>query len=717
MCIINKLTYLLKLSLPILAALLFTPVIIQASVIFVDIDATGTPNGGSWEDAYTDLQSALSIATLGDEIWVSEGIYKPLETHGGTGDRFKSFQMKNGVAIYGGFAGWEILRNQRDWGNNQTIISGDIGMSGDDSDNCYHVFYHPVDMNLDSSAKLDGLIITKGNANVSLNPGHSGGGMYNGDNSSPTLINCVFRDNFAKQGGGMYNLNGSSPTLTNCIFENNTGIGGGGVFNISSSSPIIDSCTFKSNSTSGHGGGMRNGTSSSPILTNCTFLNNSADSVGGGMHNWSLSSPTLTNCTFEVNVGNLGGGIGNFGESSPTLTNCSFIENSANLLGGGLFNDYSSLPTLIECIFSGNSAADGGGGICNYRSSSSIIINTKFEINTAGSGGGIYNWFSSPVITNCIISKNTAITSDGGGMINYESFPIITNCTIFGNSAYISGGGIQNVDSSPTLTNCILWENSAPEGNEIHNNNDSSPVVTFSDIQGSYTGISNIAADPIFIDADSNDFHLSEISPCKETGDNKATEIQPTDMDGNARIMDGIVDMGAYEVPGEILPIIDSFTASPEIGEATLDVFFTCIAHDFEGSIISYILDFDDGNIEANNTGVFTHQYDTPEIYNTTCTVVDNDDLNSVPGPLVIIVEEPDYDDDNVPDIIDNCRYYNPKQFDSDGDGVGDVCDYCLNDPNKIYPGLCGCGEAEDCNDSGGGGGGGGVCFANTLRY
>ncbi len=142
-----------------------------AVIRYVKWNASGANNGTSWMNAYTDLQSALSVASVGDEIWVAKGTYKPT-----TGvDRTVSFTLKNGVTIYGGFAGTETLNTQRNPSTNVAILSGDIGVGSDNGDNSYHVVLGGGTIN---TAVLDGFTITRGNAN-GVWPYDSGGGMFN----------------------------------------------------------------------------------------------------------------------------------------------------------------------------------------------------------------------------------------------------------------------------------------------------------------------------------------------------------------------------------------------------------------------------------------------------------------------------------------------------------------------------------------------------------
>ncbi|MEJ5301500.1 MAG: hypothetical protein WHS38_10980 [Thermodesulforhabdaceae bacterium] len=324
------------------------------AVLYAAPEAQGSGDCSSWTNACT-LQTALSGAGSGDEIWVKAGVHYP----GAAGNRTATFQLKSGVALYGGFAGTETSRDQRDWQTNKTILSGDIDKNDINTDgnyiaettadiqgsNAYHVV---TGINIDGTAVLDGFIITAGQANEIYVPHSYCGGMYN-DSSSPTIANVVFSGNWAGDCGGMCNNNNSNPTLNNVTFSGNGASYCGGMCNQEYSNPTLANVTFLENSANRNGGGMCN-YKSSPVLTNVTFSGNSAD-YGGGMYNQDYSSPVLTNVTFSENSAEwFGGGMRNAGYSSPILTNVTFSGNSAGY-GGGMDNNDNSNPTLINVTF------------------------------------------------------------------------------------------------------------------------------------------------------------------------------------------------------------------------------------------------------------------------------------------------------------------------------------------------------------------------------
>jgi hypothetical protein len=328
----------------------------QPVIYLVKWNASGANNGTSWTDAYTSLQSALAVASSGDEIWVAAGTYKPTDGS----DRAISFNLKSGVALYGGFAGTETSRSQRDVQINVTILSGDLGITSDSSDDSYHVV---IGSNTNNYARLDGFTITGGNANGSVPPQDRGGGMYN-YKGSPSLTDVIFIGNAATFGGGMYNggepsyWKGSNPILTNVTFMYNLATEGGGLYNDNFSSPRLMDVSLSWNRATRSGGGMLNYNYSNPILTNATFNNNSA-SAGGGLMNWGNSSPILVNATFNANIASdMGGAIYNDTGSNPWLTYVTVSGNQAPQ-GGGMYNVYGSNPSVTAGIFYG----DQGGEI------------------------------------------------------------------------------------------------------------------------------------------------------------------------------------------------------------------------------------------------------------------------------------------------------------------------------------------------------------------
>ncbi len=149
-----------------LILLFFSASLVHAQTIhYVNHAASGTNNGVSWTNAYTDLQSALNQASSGDEIWVAQGVYVPSVDSTGqvpTDVRLKTFRLKPGVRIYGGFLGNETAKIQRDWVRNPTVLSGETGDPLNDSDNVAHVVF--AWGYFSDYAKLDGFSIIEGNA-------------------------------------------------------------------------------------------------------------------------------------------------------------------------------------------------------------------------------------------------------------------------------------------------------------------------------------------------------------------------------------------------------------------------------------------------------------------------------------------------------------------------------------------------------------------------
>jgi hypothetical protein len=272
----------------------------MAAIVYVKSSAMGLNNGKSWENAFTSLQDGIDNCAAGDNVYVWRGVYKPTKKFGGTEARNAAFQMKDQVNVFGGFGPGSLsVETRTDFGFgeiNETILSGDIGVAGDPSDNCYHVFYNADAGNISSPTKLDGFTIRDGNANsVSTTYPHQfmGGGVYNGPQSFVSFVNCKFYNNSAGLGGAFY-ANGLGGSFQYCIFNNNNAI-------------VV-------NSTGGFGGAIYTFLVIQADFTNCLIYENTAVTSGGGIAIYSSTSAkrsttSIIHTTIAYNHANLAGGI------------------------------------------------------------------------------------------------------------------------------------------------------------------------------------------------------------------------------------------------------------------------------------------------------------------------------------------------------------------------------------------------------------------------
>ncbi|TRX66449.1 choice-of-anchor Q domain-containing protein [Carboxylicivirga sp. M1479] len=202
---------------------------------FISLSAFSTvryvkPNlvSNAWQtktNVYTSLQLALSESFSGDQIWLAEGVYLPSEI----GDRYATFELKPNVQLYGGFNGTESTLEERNWQKHKVILSGDIGVTNDATDNSYTVVkaigseYNVIDKN----CILNGVSIEGGYNNNPSWSERNGGGLFI-DNASPFIANVVFKDNQSSRfGGALATVNGANPNIVNCFFINNQALNGG----------------------------------------------------------------------------------------------------------------------------------------------------------------------------------------------------------------------------------------------------------------------------------------------------------------------------------------------------------------------------------------------------------------------------------------------------------------------------------------------------------
>ncbi len=287
----------------------------SSAIIYVNASATGANNGSSWANAFTDLQSALSVAFINDDIWVASGTYHPTSTT----NRDVSFVMKNGVDIYGSFAGNETAISQRNISLNPTTLSGDIGQLGDNTDNSKKIVKV---QNFTANFVMDGFRVLSGYDGTSTGKG-SGMYMFNNSGSQITINNCIFYNNYSYHSGGALIVDDTHVTFNNCEFLYNSSFnyGGGAIYsaNVSNSDIYLyDSKLIGNNS---RDGAAINFDGLTLILERCLVSNNTTTSgdiisVSNGVDTFLVNNSLL--------VGNLiddaGGSLISIYSSSPAMT-------------------------------------------------------------------------------------------------------------------------------------------------------------------------------------------------------------------------------------------------------------------------------------------------------------------------------------------------------------------------------------------------------------
>lgn len=593
----------------------YTPAAIASGVLFVNHAATGSNDGSSWANAFTDFQSAIAAALPGNEIWVAQGTYHP-DAPGG--DRNASFVLRGGVSWFGGFAGTETARDQRDPATHPTILSGDLneddgGGTGVNarwynmSDNAYSVV---TGSNLLLPATIDGFTLTRG----SFSSTFSGSGMNLNFCSDVTVANCRFIGNLSGSAAGMLS-SASNTTVLGCYFEDNYSFDGRG-------GAIYHSGDWQDFSTS-------------YLLTvhDSTFFDNraaggSTSGAGGAIYSQSRAPVHIDGCLFENNRSDWRFAYGSYASS-----------------GGAMI------------IFSGNSR----------------VTNSTFRGNRAHVGGALWITRDTQVV-NCLFVKNEAFRQsvepyDYGGYAGAIYAPggastigtaLIDHCTFHANTARNVGGIWGN--HSLTISNSILYTNTSTEveATLLDQQLNGDPMIINSCVKGlEVLDNGNIDADPVFFDQDGadniignadDDLHLNNGSPCIDSGDDSRfpADLAAVDIDGAPRFQDDPLsadsasDMGAYEfVPGSgtgggpdpnILPVA-SFTYA--VGAAN-EVTFTDTSTDSDGSIVQWIWNFGDGDSSVTNHPV--HTFAANGTYTVTLTVRDDQNGTDLSDSSIITV-------------------------------------------------------------------------------
>ncbi|MHC1706426.1 MAG: choice-of-anchor Q domain-containing protein [Bacteroidales bacterium] len=468
------------------------------AVIYIGDSTTYTHNGSSWSEmlagnapscrypGYTMLYEALRDLPDSCEIRMKNGTYYPTWTT----DRGKSLFLKPGIKMSGGYSGSWSLPDERDMEVFPTMISGDIGIPGDSTDNSYHLCVTlPQENPVTDSVIIDGLNFTGAVANASGD--QSMGGCFQIDPSARLYLDhCIFTGNYGFYGGVANNK--GYLRMSHCDITNNKSFGI--IYNRTGSSFIADHVNWEQNRHTDYG----------YILSLCASVINE-----GNMH---LNNSRVCNnhgSTFES------GGISNKG--TAWMKNCVFTGNNSGKMASAINN--SDTLYMEDCRIDSNYSVGGAMNNGGYAS----LLNCSMEFNKAGSGDGGIIQFGAPgalVNNGTLIAKNTAwrnnaamgrggaisnvgtfiadsVTFDqnvcgkvqptgsgwfviyvvsagftGGGLYNGGGQSLIQNSTFYNNKATY-GGAVSNLGGSTTLTACKLVDNfSQRDGCAILNTHD-----------------------------------------------------------------------------------------------------------------------------------------------------------------------------------------------------------------------------------------------------
>jgi hypothetical protein len=378
-----------------------------------------------------------------------------------------------------------------------------------------------------------------------------GGGLYvNG--SSLTIATSTIASNQGtggpgglfgyqgdSQGGGLYN--GGTLTVSNSTLSGNTGSLGGGIYNYGT---LGVSNTTLSGNTGSVGGGIDN-SNGTLTVSNSTLASNTAIGGGGILNNGTL---TVSNSIVSGNSASLAaGGIYNY-FGTLTVSNTTLSGNSADF-GGGIYNDYNGTLTVSNSTLSRNSARYGGGGIYNSSGTgsgnSATVSNSTLSRNSAGRGGGILNEGTRPVtLTNVTLTANRANTSGGGGLYVSSGSPVLHNTLIAGNFTGATGTARDDVFSALN------------PGGDYNLIGDGTGMTGLSNgVNGNLVGSAAVPIDPLLGPLQDNGgptmtHALLAGSPAIDAGNNAYATVWDQRGEGFPRIVNGIIDIGAFEYQG-----------------------------------------------------------------------------------------------------------------------------------------------------------------------
>lgn len=505
---------------------------------YIDGAATGTNAGTSWANAFTTINAAYSKVVSGDTVWIARGTYLPTTDN----DRLKSMYFKDGAKVYGGFAGNETFFSQRDWVNNKTILSGDIGVPGDNTDNSYHILFVSGQV---AGLEIDGLIITGGNCKNQVSvpmgsPGFDpnfgkGAGLMASSKESIVFRHCVISDNAAKNGGGFAGTKSAS-SFYNCVFKNNSAFDNGGAFYNSASGNVkFTQCDFIENSAR-HGAAIDHASNlvaaekSLTTITDCNFVKNTSIQYGGAVR---FSEGVIKDSFFERNKANMGGAVSTNANATPkgtrSIKNCKFNKNKAEGMGGAIQSSYSM--NIVNSAFYRNEAG-GSGGAIGHASNSNLTIHALRIHNCT-------------IINN--ICGNIGAALYAGSTVDFAFDIAIVNSIVWNNDA--KGRVVKTFYSSQITPNGARYSSNEVRVNYCLTNGDQA--------SGNPATNTNSEVNPGLDTTSVSYWQLSDGSAAINAGiiDTTGLQLGDIDIERNNRMRRGRIDVGAHEYQGTFIPL------------------------------------------------------------------------------------------------------------------------------------------------------------------
>lgn len=543
----------------------------SSRILYVRQNASGSNNGSSWANAYTSLQSAIDAAAAGDQIWVAAGTYRPttyLDPKVTTDPRSRSFVLRNGTQIFGGFSGTESSLNQRNSSTQNTILSGDFNANDSSiwppdstrNDNAYHV----VAALGVSGAVLDGITITGGNANNTTYAQPNNGFLV------PEGINLH------KYGGALLSFYAPVEIRNSTIRRNAAAGSGGGILLGESGSAQLEirSTLFEENLCTGNGnngGAMDIGTGCTLRLVDCQWVKNQASqggalSISGYPGGAEIIPPrvSIVRCLFRENQARLeadsdSDGFLNYGDGGAVYADydaevvvavSAFTGNFINQNGftnpnsghgGAIAVRQNASLKIAASVFTGNQAPWAGGALDvstwtgpDYRPGKLEIYFSTFFSNQSLWGGALNNYYGQLSGAGNIFYGNLTTEPRGTAEVNNANsststitHSLVTSGSIWGNTGYVIG-------ANPFFSNPAL-----PAGvDETWFTSDDGLRITVGSIA---SGIGGNSRPPDFADVD---------------GDADVLEPLPLDAQGSPFPSFGPYHAGGYQslVPATALP-------------------------------------------------------------------------------------------------------------------------------------------------------------------